>query len=67
VNPNSLKGPGRRVLPRLARTDRTSHDRGKLPGGAERLDAACVDNRSCNCFSKPFFPMAPDHLPEFFF
>jgi hypothetical protein len=31
VNPNSLKGPGRRVLPRLARADRASHDRGKLP------------------------------------
>ena len=67
VNPNSLKGAGRRVLARLARANRATHDLGKLPGGAERLASPCLNNLCCNCLSKPFFPMVRDHLPDFFF
>ena len=48
VNPKSLKGTGRRVLARLARANRATHDLGKLPGGPERLAAPCRNNRCCN-------------------
>src|SRR5436190_7533465 len=67
VNPNSLKGPGRRMLARLARANRATHDRGKLPCGPERLASPRINNRCCNCLSKPFFPIDANHLPQFFF
>src|SRR6185436_14605995 len=55
------------MLPRLARANRATHDRGKLRRGS---DAPCVpsrNNRSCNPFSKPFFPISLDHLPDLVF
>jgi hypothetical protein len=67
VNPKSLKGPCRRVLARLARANRATHDLGKLPGGADRLASPCLNNLCCNCLSKPFFPIERDHLPDLFF
>ena len=35
VNPKSLKGARRRMLARLARANRATHDLGKLPRGAD--------------------------------
>ena len=64
VNPKSLKGAGRRVLARLARTDRATHDLGKLPRRANGLDCPCRNNRCCNLFSKPFLPVVRDDLPQ---
>src|SRR6185503_12325267 len=67
VNPNSLEGAGRRMLPRLARANRTTHDLGKLFRETDGPARASRDNRSCNPFSKPFFPIGAHHLPDFVF
>ena len=66
-NPKSLKGARRRMLARLARADRATHDLGKVACGPQRPLAPCRNNRCCNCLSKPFFPIGANHLPELSF
>src|SRR5258708_5551977 len=64
VNPYSLEGTRRRVLKWLARGNGFCHDLGKLPCAVDRPARSSRNNRSCNLFSKPFFAIAPDDLPD---
>src|SRR6185369_3763546 len=65
VNPNSLESARRRILAWLARGNGFCHDLGKLPCAVDRLARSSRNNRSCNLFSKPFFAIALDDLPNF--
>ena len=67
-NPKSLKGARRRILRQSPRV--------RAPTAAPRAAASCRvraeglarpsrNNRSCNRFSKPFFTIVADHLPQF--
>jgi hypothetical protein len=67
VNPYSLEGARRRVLMWLARGNGFCHDLGKLPCAVDRPARSSRNNRSCNLFSKPFFAIAPDDLPDLLF
>src|SRR5258706_2924151 len=51
----------------LARGNGFCHDLGKLPCAVDRPARSSRNNRSCNLFSKPFFAMAFDDLPDFLF
>src|SRR5476651_1195600 len=64
VNPYSLEGARRRVLVFLPRADGRTHDIGKLPCGDNRPSLPSSNNRLCNLFSKPFFTIIADHLPD---
>ncbi len=51
----------------FTRPDGRTHDIGKLPGPGDRPSFASSNNRLCNLFSKPFFPIAIQYLPQFGF
>src|SRR5258708_14375127 len=51
----------------LARGNGFCHDLGKLPCAVDRPARSSRNNRSCNLFSKPFFAMSPDDLPDLLF
>ena len=62
-NPKSLKGARCRVLVRLPRLDRTSHDGGQLASGSHGMAAFPASNkRLCNRYSKPLFAVVTYHL-----
>src|SRR5205085_12674911 len=60
-------GTRRRILARLPRADRLTHEIGQLAGAPEWLAAASSNNRRCNLFSKPFFAIVADDLPYLLF
>ena len=41
------------------------HERGKLSCGSDRSPRSSRNNRCCNLFSKPFFAIVSDDLPDF--
>src|SRR2546426_6416389 len=60
-----MKRPRRRILPRFTRPGGRSHESGKFPGPPDRPSSSSSNNRLCNLFSKPFFAIAAEHLPDF--
>src|SRR5450756_2857841 len=64
INPYSLKGACRRVLPCLTGTYRFTNQLDELPRGMDGFDCARSNNRSCNLLSKPFFAVITYHLRQ---
>src|SRR3989338_532107 len=64
INPYSLKGARRRILPGLTSAYRFTNQLDELPRGVDGFDCARRNNRPCNLLSKPFFAVITYHLRQ---